>query len=259
LACDFCYGPKPAKDPIDLRDEILLRLKDSSVPVVTFCGGEPLLVRRVDEYAGILRNAGKRTVLNTNGELLARRHSQGFQLRNFDLVGLSVEGSTAETHQAMRGRKASLADTLHAARLVTEAGIQLKIGTVVSAVNAAELPYLAKFVQELQPVVWRLYQYSQRGEQNVGAHRHRLAGEDFHRLTEQAARLAAPVPVASSAEAETAGCLIVDPSGAVLRPTDYGYTECGNCLKEQLDDIWTRIPGRSMISANKRWLSVLDQ
>jgi MoaA/NifB/PqqE/SkfB family radical SAM enzyme len=159
----------------------------------------------------------------------------------------------------MRGARACLADTLRAAELVTEASIQLKIGTVVSAVNANDLPALAARVQELRPAVWRLYQYSQRGEQNVGQHRHRLADQEFHRLAEQAATLAAPVPVASSAEAETAGCLIVDPSGAVLCPTDYGYQECGNCLKEPLDRIWTRIPGRSMISVNKRWLSVLDQ
>lgn len=259
LACDFCYGPIPGRDPVELRDDILRSLKDSSVPVVTFCGGEPLLVRKVDEYAGILRSAGKRTVLNTNGELLARRHGQGFQLRNFDLVGLSIEGATAETHRAMRGPKASLDDTLNAARVVAGAGVQLKIGTVVSAVNADDLPALAELVQELRPAVWRLYQYSQRGEQNVGQHRHRLPDEEFHRLAERAARLAAPVPVASSAEAQTAGCLIVDPAGTVLRPTDYGYAECGNCLNEQLDDIWTRIPGRSVISANKRWLAVLEQ
>lgn len=259
LACDFCYGPKPGQDPVDLRDEILRSLKDSSVPVVTFCGGEPLLVRKVDEYAGILRSAGKRTVLNTNGELLARRYGQGFQLRNFDLVGLSIEGSTAQTHQAMRGTKASLAGTLSAAQLVTDAGLQLKIGTVVSAVNAGDLPYLAKRIQELRPAVWRLYQYSQRGVQNIGQHRHRLSSEEFHRLAEQAAMLAAPVPVASSAEAQTAGCLIVDPSGAVLRPTDDDYEQCGNCLNEPLDHIWARIPERSVISANKRWLTVLDQ
>lgn len=217
LACDFCYGPVPGKDPVDLRDDILRSLKDSSVPVVTFCGGEPLLVRKVDEFAGILRSAGKRTVLNTNGELLTRRHNQGFQLGNFDLVGLSIEGSTAQSHQAMRGPKASFADTLTAARLVTGAGIQLKIGTVVSAVNAGDLPQLAALVRELQPDVWRLYQYSQRGEQNVGQQRHRLADQEFHRLAEQATMLAAPVPVASSAEAQTAGCLIVDPAGTVLQ------------------------------------------
>ena len=259
LACDFCYGPVPGKDPVGLRDEILRSLKDSSVPVVTFCGGEPLLVRKVDEYAGILRSAGKRTVLNTNGELLARRHDQGFQLGNFDLVGLSIEGSTAETHRAMRGAQASLGDTLRAAQLVTEAGVQLKIGTVVSAVNAGDLPALARAVRKLQPAVWRLYQYSQRGEQNTGQQRHRLPEADFYRLAGRAAELADPVRVAHSSETQTAGCLIVDPAGTVLLPTDSGYRECGNCLDEPLDRIWSQLPERSMITTNKSWLSVLDE
>ncbi len=107
--------------------------------------------------------------------------------------------------------------------------------------------------------MWRLYQYSQRGEQNIGQQRHVLSEADFHRLADAATELADPVPVARSAEAQTAGCLIIDPAGRVLRPTDFGYEECGNCLNEPLDAIWPRIPGQSVISANKRWLSVLDQ
>ena len=260
LACDFCYGPAPGKDPVDKRDDIVRSLKDSSVPVVTFCGGEPLIVRKVDEYAGVLRSAGKRTVLNTNGAFLARRLDQGFNLRHFDVVGLSIDGSTAGMHRAMRGPKASLDDVLEAARRVAgEPGIRLKIGTVVSGVNRDDVAGLARLVRDLGPDVWRLYQYSQRGEQNIGQRRHLLSEADFHRLADAAAELADPVPVARSAEAQTAGCLIIDPAGGVLRPTDFGYQECGNCLNEPLDDIWARIPGQSVISANKRWLTVLDQ
>lgn len=258
LACDFCYGPIPGKDPVYRRDGILCSLKDSSVPVVTFCGGEPLLVRKVDEYAGILRSAGKRTVLNTNGALLARRLELGFSLPHFDVVGLSIDGSTTETHQAMRGPKASLDDALSAARLVTQAGIKLKIGTVISRVNQHDLPDLARLVAALRPDVWRLYQYTQRGEQNTGQQRHRLSDGEFHRLADLAGRLAAPVRVAHSSQTQTAGCLIVDPAGTVLRPTDHGYEEFGNCLTEPLDKIWAaRIPERSLIKANKKWLTLL--
>jgi MoaA/NifB/PqqE/SkfB family radical SAM enzyme len=258
LACDFCYGPEPGQDPTGLRDDILTQLKDSSAAAVTFCGGEPLLVRRVDEYAGILSSAGKRTVLNTNGSLLARRVAQGFGLRHFDVVGLSVDGSTPEVHRAMRGPKADLGSALSAAELVVrQPGTRLKIGTVVSAVNFGDLPDLARLVQRLRPDVWRLYQYSSRGWQNIGQQRHHLPEEDFLRLAERAADLVAPVPVAFSTESQTAGCLIVDPAGTVLRPGESDYEECGNCLKEPLDDIWARSPARSLITTNKRWLSVL--
>jgi hypothetical protein len=80
------------------------------------------------------------------------------------------------------------------------------------------LPELARTVRDLGPDVWRLYQYSSRGDQNTGQQRHSLPDEEFRRLVDEAAALAAPVPAAPSAEAETEGCLIVDPAGNVLQP-----------------------------------------
>jgi MoaA/NifB/PqqE/SkfB family radical SAM enzyme len=258
LTCDFCYGPVPTRDPVELRYDILQAIEASSARVVTFCGGEPLLVKKVDEYAGILRRCGKSTVLNTNGELLRRRLDQGFRLGAFTMAGISIEGSTPEVHRAMRGEKADLAEVLAAARLVAaEPGVSLKFGTVVSGVNSADLPALARIVRDLGPDIWRLYQYSSRGDQNTGQQRHRLAEDEFQRLAAAAAELAAPVPTAPSNEAETAGCLIIDPAGNVLQPGAAGYFRRGNCLTDSLDRIWAEIPAQSTIISNKRWLSVL--
>lgn len=259
LACDFCYGPVPGQDPVGLRDDILQAIAASSARAVTFCGGEPLLIKKVDEWAGVLRQHGKSTVLNTNGELLRRRLDQGLQLGNFTLVGISVEGSTPEVHSAMRGGKANFDEVIEAARLVAkEPGVSLKLGTVVSAVNRENLPELAWTVRDLAPDVWRLYQYSNRGMQNTGQQRHWLPDDEFQRLAEQAAVLAAPVRTAPSSEAETEGCLIVDPAGNVIQPGGDGYIRLGNCLKEPLDDIWAELSTRASIVRNKRWLSVLS-
>ena len=68
----------------------------------------------------------------------------------------------------------------------------------------------------------------------------------------------APVPTAPSTEAETEGCLIVDPAGNVLQPAGASYFRRGNCLDNPLDRIWAEITGRSAIINNKRWLSVLS-
>lgn len=259
LACDFCYGPVPAKDPVERRPEILRALAASSARVVTLCGGEPLLVRKVDEYAAALAQRGKFTVLNTNGELLRRRLDQGFRLAGFAMVGISIEGSTPAVHRAMRGQKADLDEVLEAARLVTkEPGVSLKLATVVSRVNRENLPSLARTVRDLDPEIWRLYQYSRRGDQNSGQQRHWLADDEFECLVKAATDLAAPVPTAPSTEVETEGCLIVDPAGNVLQPVGDRYLRCGNCLEEPLDRIWARIPVQSAIINNKRWLSVLD-
>jgi MoaA/NifB/PqqE/SkfB family radical SAM enzyme len=259
LACDFCYGPVPGKDPAGRRPGILEALAASSARVVTFCGGEPLLLRKIGEYAAALRDRGKSTVLNTNGELLRRRLGQGLRLADFSLVGISVEGSTEEVHRAMRGEKADFDEVVEAARLVAaEPGVSLKLATVVSGVNRDDLPELARTVRDLAPDVWRLYQYSSRGEVNTGQRRHSLPDDEFERLVKEAANVAAPVPVAPSAEAETEGCLIVDPAGNVLQPAGARYVRRGNCLEEPLDRVWAEIPARSMIINNKRWLSVLS-
>ncbi len=259
LTCDFCYGPMPGKDPVERRPEILEALAASSARVVTFCGGEPLLLHKIGEYATALRQCGKSTVLNTNGELLRRRRDQGLRLADFTMVGISIEGSAAEVHRAMRGEKADLDEVIEAARLVAkEPGVSLKLATVVSGVNRHDLPALARTVRDLAPDVWRLYQYSSRGDQNIGQQRHSLADDEFQRLVEEAMDLARPVPTAPSAEAETEGCLIVDPAGNVLQPVGARYVRHGNCLEESLDRIWAEIPVRSTIINNKRWLSVLS-
>ena len=259
LACDFCYGPVPGKDPVELRYDILQAIAASSARAVTFCGGEPLLLKRVGEWAAALRRLGKRTVLNTNGELLRRRLDQGFELGSFALVGISLEGSTREVHRAMRGEKADFDEVIAAARLVAaEPGISLKLGTVVSGVNREDLPALARTVRDLAPDVWRLYQYSGRGDQNTGQRRHWLPDGEFERLAQEVAALAAPVPTAPSTEAETEGCLIVDPAGNVLQPGRDSYFRLGNCLTQPLDDIWAEMATRAAIIKNKRWLSVLS-
>ena len=259
LACDFCYGPVPGKDPVERRDDILEALAASSARVVTFCGGEPLLIRKIGQYAARFRQCGKSTVLNTNGEFLRRRLDQGLRLADFALVGISVDGSTPEVHRAMRGDKADLDEVMAAARLVArEPGVSLKLATVVSDVNRDDLPALARTVRDLDPDVWRLYQYSSRGDQNTGQQRHSLPDDEFRRLVEEVADRAAPVPTAPSAEAETEGCFIVDPAGNVLQPLGARYVRRGNCLEAPLDCIWAKIPARSTIINNKRWLSILS-
>ena len=226
-------------------------------PAVTFCGGEPLLVRKVAQYAESLSAHGKYTVLNTNGSLLRKRLSQGFQLA-FDMVGISIDGSTQAIHGAMRGPNADLGEALSAAEVVSRtAGTRLKLATVVSNVNRDDLPSLARIVRDLQPDIWRLYQYSNRGAQNIGQQRHSMPTDEFEELVDHVATLASPVPTARSSETQTAGCLIVDPDGNVLQPSDAGYEHRGNCLKEPLEDIWAKLPTRSVILSNKQWLAAL--
>lgn len=225
--------------------------QDAVTPV-----NEPVAMALVDA-----RPAQRRfeQLVGLSPELPLDRLDQGLRLAGFAMVGISIEGSTPEVHRAMRGERADLDEVIEAARLVTkEPDVSLKVATVVSGVNRDNLPALAGTVRDLAPHIWRLYQYSSRGDQNVGQRRHRPPDDEFQRLVKIATVLAAPVPTAPSTEAETEGCLIVDPAGNVLQPAGDRYLRRGNCLEEPLDRIWAEYPARSTIISNKRWLSVLS-
>lgn len=258
LRCDFCYGPVPAVDPSSLRDRIAEAISDSPTQAVTFCGGEPLLVKRLPEYARRQRESGKRTVLNTNGELLSRRFPSVADLP-FDIVGVSLDGPDAAVHRSMRGADANFARTLAAARGLAANSdlVKLKIATVLSNINIGHMPRLSRLVREISPALWRIYQYSHWGPQNFGAHRHIVADDAFDTAVQRAKAAVKPVPVHSSTTSTTGGCLIIDPYGNVIRQEGAGYTPIGNCLEESLSEIWQRSPTRDTVSRNKHWISTI--
>jgi MoaA/NifB/PqqE/SkfB family radical SAM enzyme len=229
---------------------------------VTFCGGEPLLVREIASYARSFTACHKRTVLNTNGLLLRRLFAKSASHEHFpfDVVGISIDGSTEGVHRAMRGPRANLAEVLAAAAFVSAlTRASLKVATVVSTVNRTDITNLAAMVRDhIKPDVWRLYQYSSRGLVNRGQHRHTLGAEEFAALVRNAAEIAHPVKVIPSSEEANAGCLIVNTRGDVLRPFRDGYQVLGNCLQQPIDAIFEESSAFvAMVAHNKRWLAAL--
>jgi MoaA/NifB/PqqE/SkfB family radical SAM enzyme len=254
LACDFCYGPVPGNDPLDVRPQILRALKSSSADIITFCGGEPLLVSEIGDYAAELRTAGKRTILNTNGSLLRYRLSQRMPVA-FDVVGLSLDGSTEAMHRKMRGRRADFRAVLDAAQIIADTPrVSLKIATVVSQVNQDDIPALARLVRKIKPDIWRMYQYTEVGLYNRGQIRHRISTSKFERIAEVASVTAAPIKFyASTAQQQGPGCLIVSMDGTVFQATPELDIVYGNCLEIPLDQIWHKISHSQLITQNKLW------
>jgi radical S-adenosyl methionine domain-containing protein 2 len=257
LACDFCYGPVPAQDPAHLRSAIARRLVESSADVVTFCGGEPLMVPEIGQYAAEMQQAGKLTVLNTNGQLLRHRIEHGMPLA-FNIVGLSLDGSTEAMHREMRGERADFDAVLDAAKFVrSRHAVTLKLATVVSSVNRHDVVRMAALVQALHADIWRLYQYVPIGAYNRGQQRHTLPETEFLQIAEAARAAAAPLPVfASTADTQGPGCLLISMDGTVFHAGPERDIVHGNCLRTPLDEIWSRIgsshPGE-VVLRNKGW------
>lgn len=259
LACDYCYGPTPGRDPSQLRPQIASAIAlTPSNPVVTFCGGDPLVglpVTEVLSYTRFLRASDNEVVLNTNGlnmPKLADALRPGEKLP-FSKVGISIDGATEEMERTMRGPRASLSKAVDAAQWVNDQGVELKIATVVSGVNEQELPELARLVSTLKPKKWRLYQYSPRD--NDGS-RHVIEKPVFERAVARAKDVVAEGVEVYPADNDTgSGCFIVRMDGHVVWPHGNGYEEFpnNNVLETPIEDIWKRYPGAATVIENKKW------
>lgn len=147
LRCGFCYTDSPrhtlARTP-ELSDAEWLAAVDETVDagvleaVVT--GGEPLLRRELTlEVLERLDGAGVATYLNTNGwfvdDAVADRMGR---LRGLH-VFVSIDGATAERHDAARGVPGSWRRAVLGASRLLERGVPTRAVQVVTPENRAEV------------------------------------------------------------------------------------------------------------------------
>jgi MoaA/NifB/PqqE/SkfB family radical SAM enzyme len=152
LGCAHCDLNRPLPDELDHahRLSVAHRLAASDVWGVSFIGGEPLLVSGVFEYAGILKAAGKRVFLGTSGDRLARVADSVLET-GIDVVTVSIEGATAESHDAFRRRPglfARVVDAIETLRARRRDGVpRIQIRVTINRRNLREVGDIVEFWQ----------------------------------------------------------------------------------------------------------------
>jgi radical SAM protein with 4Fe4S-binding SPASM domain len=72
-------------------------------------------------------------------------------------MALSVDGASAERHDAFRGEEGSFAETMRAAQAASDEGTPLQINTTVCRQTVADLPEIADLVADLGAVLWSVF------------------------------------------------------------------------------------------------------
>lgn len=162
LRCTHCYTESGRRAARRLPPESLLRVAETIAATkpqsVQIGGGEPLLVPGLFEAAKLLRDRGLQVHLYTNGldvtDEIARKIVQ-----HFTHVHVSIDGATAEVHDAIRGRAGSFhaalraLDALERAKAESAEGSQFQFGIDVTLVrsNFAQLPLFCSQVASRLP------------------------------------------------------------------------------------------------------------
>jgi radical SAM protein len=163
LACKHC---RAAAQPIAHPDELtnaegkalIDQIAAMGVPIFVFTGGDPLKRADVYELIRYAADKGVQVALTPSATPLLTREAI-FKLKEAGLVrlGISLDGSTPEIHDAFRGLPGAYARTIQAIEWANEAGIPIQVHTTISRHNAHDLDGLCALFEKLAIVMWNVF------------------------------------------------------------------------------------------------------
>ena len=263
--CTFCYASSPDRgdDVIEMntaqvRTVIDHIMDDACCPTVSFTGGEPTLRPDLPELVAYAKEKGMRVNLITNGFRCASEDYVATLARNgLDSAQVSLEGPTAEIHDAITRHPGSFDRTVRAVHQLREAGIHTHTNSTICGGNREHLIDLVDFIaDELGSEYFSMNMVIRTGEALEHPQddiRYSEIGECIAAIQARAkakgSRLVwySPVPychfnpivagLGSKSCACADGLLSVNPAGEVL-PCSSFELGIGSLLKQSFREIW---------------------
>ena len=163
LACVHCRASaQPLRSSFELStaeaERLIDQIAELRVPVFVITGGDPL--KRPDifdlvEYATV---HDVRTSLTPSATpLLTRDAIAELQRRGLARLAVSLDGSTAEIHDAFRQVSGSYVRTLPAIRWARELGLPVQINTTIARRNMANFDDTVRLLESLEIAMWSIF------------------------------------------------------------------------------------------------------
>src|SRR6516165_8033064 len=163
LACVHCgASAQPERHPLELSTDegkhLIDQIAAMQVPVFVLTGGDPIKRPDLFELIGHAREVGVRVSLTPSATPLLTRDVV-IRLKEAGLARLAVsmDGASAETHDAFRGMSGSFARTLDAVRWANEVGLPVQINTTFSRRNIGEIDAIVSLMEQLRITLWSVF------------------------------------------------------------------------------------------------------
>ena len=148
LRCTGCGRIREYADSLDQRlsvDECLKAVEDCGAPIVSICGGEPLIHPDIQEIVEKILERGKPIYLCTNGQLLVERLDR-FKPSSRFYINVHLDGGP-ETHDAITGKVGSYQKAIEGIEAAKKAGFLVYTNTTVY--NQTTVDDLERFMVDL--------------------------------------------------------------------------------------------------------------
>lgn len=163
LACKHCRAAaQPIPHPDELTHEegkaLIDQIAEMHIPIFVFTGGDPLKRKDVFELIRYAAGKGVHVAVTPSATPLLTRE-QIFKMKEAGVVrlGISLDGSCPEIHDAFRGLPGAWARTIQAIEWAGEAGIPIQVHTTISRHNAHDLDNLCALFEKLAIVMWNVF------------------------------------------------------------------------------------------------------
>ncbi|WP_290813220.1 TIGR04053 family radical SAM/SPASM domain-containing protein [Halovivax sp.] len=164
LACEHCRADAiERRHPAELTTAEGKALLDDAAAfgdgqLVVLSGGDPLVRDDVEELVAHGTERGLRMTITPSGtRSLTDERIRGLADAGIRRMAVSLDGASAETHDAFRGVSGSFEETIRAAEDARAAGIPIQVNTTVCAQTVDELPAIRELLEALGVVMWSVF------------------------------------------------------------------------------------------------------
>lgn len=127
-------------------------------PIVVLTGGDPFKREDIFELTAYGTEIGLSMAVSPSATpLLTRDNLQRLRDAGAKAISLSLDGSTAASHDAFRGVDGSFQMTLDGWQFAQDIGMKVQINTTVTRYNLHDLPSILKLVHEQGVMTWSVF------------------------------------------------------------------------------------------------------
>lgn len=163
FACRHCRAEaQPRRDPGELTSpealSLIDQIKQFGNPILVITGGDPMMRRDLYDILTYAVQKGVRTALTpTTTRLVTAKALARVKEAGVRRLAISIDGPSAEAHDAFRGFRGSFQIAEGIARDIVATGLSLQINTTISRYNLHLLEEMTQMVADLDAVQWSLF------------------------------------------------------------------------------------------------------
>lgn len=236
MKCKFCYATFndfAVGSQLSSYDAeyIINKLHKAGLQKITFAGGEPLLYKNLINVIRYSKALGLTTSIISNGSFITKEWIDQVK-ENLDWIGISVDSLNPATNIKIGRINKINPDYYQLVHLIKEAGIKLKINTVVNKFNYAEK--MQDFINYADPDRWKIFDTLKVEGQNDAQFEaikspsyglHAFESAHYHKNM-----------VIENNEAMTGSYLLIDPLGRLFENSAGKHTYSRSLIENNIED-----------------------